>query len=830
MTLKIPVRTLLLLALSVASCERAAQSLPREESVLRLQAPVSELQSKTWIDAASAGAVAPVYWSAGDRISVNGVTSSALEAADGARLTSASFYLRNVVAPYTVIYPSSAFAGTGENESLLLDIPATQAWKAGSFCEGSALLYGYSASEETPVQMQNLCGAITFTLKDASERKATSLSITSLTEGKPIAGRFSLNPATGLTLSPAGDNSARIEMVFPEEGLAIASAGTSFFFSIPAGDYPDGFLIRLDDEKKHILRSYWLRPAEGAAAGVTLEAGKLVVFSARDYDPDAREICSGADWEEFATAYNAGGDGWKAEWLGKDGSIRIGADFTAQTLTRINALSDILDGCGHTVTVTAATTPLVKTLTGTIKNLTLAGSNTPSDPSTAGATVFVTTLSGGVIENCVNKVALRLDNVDSAVIAGPFVRTFSGGRLVGCVNEGDLTVSSDFSTLSSSYRYFLGGGLVGLVKSLSGEALIQNCINKGNVSFTANKPADKAVAPVQAGYGGIVGTIIAGTAESFIRLENCENTGNIAVDYNPVPTNPTKITVTAAGGLVGTAMKYNGSAYNFNWLGTSSTPIAASQDGVYFEMKDCRTTGNVHNGICSKIAHGDATMNYAAGLIGIVNGLKDKPALIENCTVSGATVEAAPASNYSREAFCMVSGGLAGFAGYAHFKGCTVSGCKIGSIKRKSYAVSGGIGMAPLTFTMENCRIFADLYQIRATTYTEGNYAMGFVLSTKKGPTGTIESATAGLGGARDAMVNLEGSAVTGCSFGGTITYNTNPVTYSSTSGFTPQKTETLTASNFAGFIPCGMFTVDYYGRGIPGMVTISNNSYWNGQ
>lgn len=819
---KHPFRTVILLALCMASCSRAAQQLPQDEAVLRLQAPAQ--LSKTWIEAGADGSAAPVYWSAGDRVAVNGVVSAPLEAAPGEKLASADFYLMNVRTPYTVIYPESAWVGKDEQGRLLLEIPASQRWKEGSFCEGSALLYGYSESEDAPVRMQNLCGAITFSLKDQDGIKIKSLSITSLTEGKPIAGKFSLAEGESLLLSPAGGNSATVGMELPEEGITLSAAGTSFFLSIPAGDYPEGFLIRMDDENRHILRRWWLRPSEGSPAGVTLGAGKLVVFAASDYDPDAREICSAEDWEEFAAAYNAGGSGWEAEWLCKDGTIRIGADFTAETLTRITAFSGILDGCGHTVTITKATTPLVKTLTGTIRNLTIAGTNTPSDSSTDGATIFVTNLSGGSIENCCNKTTITLSNHARAIIAGPFVRTFTAGRIEGCVNEADFTLSC---AISDANRYFISGGIAGLVKDLTAKATIINCTNKGKFTLMAVTTTTAAKTPLQAAYGGIVGSITGGDADKYLSVESCVNEGAISIDFSPVPSSTT-IAVSGAGGIIGTAMKYTG-GLTFNWYNTGTSRIT-KQDGVYFEMKDCINKADIHNGLCSKLAHGDPNADFAAGLVGVANGLKDKPALIENCTVKDVTVEATQATFYTRAAFCMVAGGLAGFAGHAHFKGCTVDHCKVGTSKSQSYSAAGGIGMAPVTFIMENCRIFADVYHISSAVsgagYIDGHSAIGFVLSTKKGPSGASGT---GLGGMRDTIVNPEGSSVTGCSFGGSITENTVLVEYNKASSPALQTT-TLSAGNFAAHIACESFATDYYKRGIGSMVTISDNTYWDGQ
>ena len=820
-------------ALLAACSERGGDisSTVPQEVALKLQAP-SSAATRTWIDAAGEGTTAPVYWSDGDRIAVNGVISSALAVEDGQKLASATFFLRNVEAPYSAVYPSGAWAGTDPDGNILLDIPAVQAWTEGSFAPGSALLYGSSASAEEPVAMSSLCGAITFTLRDPDEVQVGSLSITSLTDDKPIAGRFALDTET-LELTPAGEVGGTVSMALPQEGLSLSAAGTSFFFSLPAGSYSDGFLIRLDDARKHILRKFWLRPSAGADPGINLEAGTLVVFEAQEYDPDAREICSAADWEEFAAALNGSAADFEKEWVGKDGSIKIGADFEAAGLTRLTSFSGVLDGCGHTVTLTNATSPLVGTLTGTIRNLTVAGTNNPADPDVIGASVFVSSLNGGTIENCVNKANIIAPQKAKNMISGAFVRTMTGGSILNCVNEGNISLTCD---VTSTSFYLMAGGFVAQVKDLTAAALIKNCVNKGKITVTAVRELKTGKAIKRAGYGGIVACIISGSADKYLTIESCTNEGDIAVDYSPVPSAGTTAAVSGAGGILGLAMEFT-SEYMFKWNSYGSSQLT-SQDGVYFKMVSCTSKGNVHNGLCCSVAHGDPNSTFAAGLVGVANGLGASPALIQDCTVENISVEATTNSHYERNGFCMVSAGLAGFAGNATFKDCDVTGCRIGTLKRQSYLVAGGIGMAPVTFTMDGCRIFADIQQIRckfdknnANKVMDGHFAMGFCLSTKKGPTGG-PTVIAGEGGFRNTFVNPEGSEVKNCSFGGTITVNTDPtsVYYQDSTWPAPTSPITLTASNFGDYIACGTFTRDFYERNVPDMVTISDNQWWNGQ
>ena len=791
--------------------------------VLTLLAPQTAT-SKTWIDASGTGSSAPVYWSAGDRIAVNGSVSTPLKIGDAEKVSSASFLLRNVAAPYDVVYPHDAYAGKGEDGTVLLDIPSVQKWTSGTFAEGSALLYGYGAGAEDAVQMKNLCSAIAFTLTSPENIRVNSVTITSLSDIGPICGRFALDPSS-LQLSAVGEVGYTVSMTLPEEGLDITPEGTSFYLSIPAGDYPDGFIIRLDDAGKHILRMYWLRSGEGADPGIELGAGKLVVFSPMQYEPEAREICSAEDWEEFAAACNEGSALFSKEWVNKDGTVRIGADFQAATLTKLNELSVSLDGCGHTVTITGAVSPLVNKLGGSIRNLTIAGTNNPSDPGAAGATVFVTTLlGGGLIENCTNKATVVLNNYSGKVVGGAFARTMSGGSIINCTNAGKLDL---VTSLESKSNPVLAGGFVGTVSGLTAQATIRGCANRGDITVKIDKPSSNANVAAQAGYGGIVGTIVSGTEDAFLTIESCTNEANISVDYQNDPSTSSYM-LSGAGGLVGTAMKYNasstgnvGGGCTFSWWTRVNVlgDTFPNQDGVYFEMVNCSNKGDVHNGLVSQTSSDDVVKCFTAGIIGIVNGLSAKHSKITGCSSSGKVIPYE--GSYSRAGLSSVTGGIAGYAGYADFSGCTVVSTQLGTLKKQAYATSGGIGMALLGFKMENCRVYADLRHIRSTGYSEDNYAIGFGLSTKE---------NAKLGGIRWPMINLEGSAVTGCGFGGSVTYNPTAVAYNAGSGFSTTETTEISQSNLESLIASKSFYVDYFGKGFPAQVTINDNTLWNGQ
>ena len=822
------------LALAAAvSCTRSETAAPGDGPDVRLQAGIVQDGSRTWLDSSSDAAVLPVYWSNGDRINVNGTASSPLSVADGAKLTEATFALKNVEAPYNVVYPASFYAGEAGDGKCLVSIPAAQQWKAGSFGEGAAILCG--SAETAPVALHNVCGAIRVRLSDADGDVIKSLSITSLGE-EPIAGQYTLDYASGKLEAAATGRINTVTMTLPDEGVALSAGGSDFYFTIPAGTYPKGFLIRFDDARKHILRSYWLRESQGDAEGLTVLAGKLVSFPLAAYDPDGREICTPEDWQEFAAAYNSGAAGWEQEWLCKDGSIKFGADFEAVELTPIATLTHTLDGCGHCITLTDMTSPLVRSIQsdeGKLCNLAIEGTNTPADLNLAS--IFAGSIkSGGSIENCTNKAAFNII-AEEKVVAAPFARDLYNGSVIGCVNEADVRVSVDISSGNTPVTL---GGIVATVKALSGEVLdgsclIKDCVNKGAVALSLVKPATSTSLPVCAGYGGILGTVLAGDETTFLTIEGCVNEGNVSLKLQNDPTKSNG-GLSGTGGLVGMAVKLKSSGENFSWAKRNNSNVLGDVfddfEGIYFEMKDCVNRGDSFNGMTDSCSSDEPYKSFAGGLIGVVNGLRESHSKIIGCRNYGS---ACPydGSKYTRASLGDASGGLAGYAGYADFTDCVSKAAEVGTMKWPAYSASAGIGYVHLSFKMIRCKVFGKVSLIRATNYSEDNCSLGFSISSKSNSQG----------GVKPNILDLDGSEVTDCGFGGVISLSSNIVSYSAVSGWGAPALTNITASNFDQFIYSHSATFDYFesrtfgavtgglGYKILDKISITGCTYWDG-
>ena len=97
------------------------------QSPVTLGVSTGTVSTKTWLDGNNEAALLPVYWSDGDRISVNGNTSLPVSVPEGEAVSRANFTVRGVSAPYSVVYTADICSKdwTGEG-SVAITIPAVQ--------------------------------------------------------------------------------------------------------------------------------------------------------------------------------------------------------------------------------------------------------------------------------------------------------------------------------------------------------------------------------------------------------------------------------------------------------------------------------------------------------------------------------------------------------------------------------------------------------------------------------------------------------------------------------------------------------------------------------
>lgn len=736
------------------------------------------VRTKTWLDPnADESGKRPVYWSEGDIINVNGFQSMPLTA-DQAGKQTADFFFYSGKAPYSVIYPASVCAdGTyGEDGTIMVSIPSVQEYSATSFGNGSAILYGYG--QEQPVALRNLCGAVRVTLQDAGT-KIVNATLISNGSADAVAGTFRLDPQTGECTAVSGIGSISLDI----EEVALDDEGQSFYFAVPEGLYADGFTFRFYDAAGGAMECRWLdNSREEGSGGITVEGGKLYEFKPVGFEAGGMTVLSENDWIYIAGQINSGSDSWKKLYLNEEtNTVKLGADIVlSDDVPAISVFSAVLDGCGHTITRQGGVKPLVKSLEGGIRNLTIAGDATSYSSPAAGEAValvpFVDVLDGGTLENCINRMNVNIESCAKDAVFAGFVNVARGGKVMDCVNEGSFSIVSDCSSTS---RTIYGGGIVATVFELSSQLMIKDCVNKGTINMEVSFPSsNSAPGAKDVGVGGIIGRIHSGDADKYVRVSDCVNDGVLRLDCSESVSKSATYQY-SLGGIVGLSASLSSSKL--------ANPVSAGC--CYLVIENCSNTAPLYNNSISRCGSGDIDGKiFTGGIAGGVFGLKDRHALIDNCTNTGAVVPYI--GGYVRQAFPAVCGGLVGIGGYLDITGGKVSSV-IGSTEAFSYAQAGIIGTVLTKFSISDVEVSADIQMVEADTYTNGNYALAVTSSDK----------------IKAAWKSLAGSVIRNCRFKGSFAiskgkYSSGSLTVPAAGAAVP-----VTADDFRSLIVSSSYT-----------------------
>ena len=756
---------------------------------------LATVQTKTYLGEVEDGR-RQVYWSAGDAINLNGYESLPLTQEQAGKAT-ADFQLYNGALPYKVIYPASICGEFAPDGSVIVNVPSMQEYSPSSFGKGSAILYGYSEIEDEPVTLNNLCAAVKVSLKSSAGISISKAAIVSNSSSAPVAGKFTINPMTGEYSVVEGLTSIMLDI----EEVSLDGDEQSFYFTLPYGEYPEGFTVKFYDSEKFPMECRWLSNSEN---GVKVEAGKLYEFKPVDFVPGKKEILTGEDWMYIATCINKADNSWKSAYLDdKTNTIKLGADIILPEGTPqiTKDFAYVLDGQGYTLTNNTATASLIKTLpaSGAIRNLTMAGTmRSSSETANVELAAFVHTVSGGSIEDCTNEMVF--DVSAKTVLFGAFARTLSAGQIVRCVNNADMTIMMDVTKATTddlkTIKSF-GGGLVATCFSPTALVLVEDCVNNGDVNVTID--AGTAAGVNRAGYAGILGYVSGSTTENYPRLVNCTNNGNVQLSFVENVSSRAKAQY-SVGGIVGLAA---GVAASASGLNTGALSAVDSGKHCYMYLDSCTNTGRVQNNATSSGDSADPTIKiYTGGIAGTVIGLGEAtPTKIINCVNTGEVVPYSVKVNpYQRAAICGVCGGFLGLGAYVDIEGGMMN-ASVGTAENHSFAAAGVIGLAWSKFSIKSLKVNANISRVQSTDHVADNHALAVTNSTSKIKT------------------DLTGSVISDCSFAGsffigtTAKYTDKPVV--------PTNVEYVTADDILS--GAKIVSVSYTKGGI----TMENNVYW---
>ena len=754
-------------ATSIVACQKEeAQNndLAPKGEVVTFTGSVNSAETKTAIWYTEEGATFPTLFTSADKIAVNGVMSKAdiLDDATGESeykegvspskdQTSITFDVEGASAPYYAVtgthskgYADGVYniqvAGTGAQQKFR----TVAGGEYVSFWTSADILAAYSETENFEFKHMSTFYAITIDSENSTVKDNIKNIYVRQGDGSYIAGQWTLR-FEGEDHTPVlapEKLTAYIGYDCLEDGVA---QGTTMIIGLPAYNYESGLIFTIKDVNGKFA-SYKVAAEKTQHAA---DGGKIIPFKPA-FKPGDGVINSAADWNEFAAFVNNTNEkkDWDIyRWIGAGGNtITLGKDIEAEDLDPITVdFTYTLDGNGKTITRTNATGALFSTVSGEVKNLTLAGSLTLTDE---GAPLVNTLAKGGKITGCTNKMTVTFEAADHAYVGG-LVKIMQGGTVEGCTNEGEITVNLD---LSSADKNTAVAGVVAQINASSNAVTIKNSSNMAVITL-APKSTDKGMKVC--GLGGVVGWVRAGGA---IVLDNCDNEGNVTLSSEFVSsTTGTAAYAICVGGVIGIGTPQNTDGY-------LSTPNETN--GFDIALSHCDNKGTVYN--CASVYVGETTTTkkqtnkrvFTGGLAGSLLGKADDYASLVSCTNTGEvyTYDLTGDKASTQPCYSSVTGGFIGFGGYLDMDDCTVN-CTMGNGKRAVMSYGGVIGCAVRPFNLKNSDVFVTGFYQRISNY-QGNRAVVAAVPVLFGTTAT---------NTMNIAPTIDGSTITNCNIGASV-------------------------------------------------------------
>ena len=213
----------------------------------------------------------PLYWSEGDKISVNGIESA--EAVINPNDPSfASFVVKGEVGnKYNIAYPSAPLGKVlfAENQAH---------HNSTTFGRGALTMYGVGSNAS--VQLKPLAGILKIGIIGSSTLSCVEISTA---DNAPISGLFDIDFTTG-KLTPTADSKSTINYSFGEGVELDKSTPTYVHIAVPAGEYAALNLRFCDSRGSRIAATVKASEAKPIAAGTIFEFRTPVCFTPSDVE------------------------------------------------------------------------------------------------------------------------------------------------------------------------------------------------------------------------------------------------------------------------------------------------------------------------------------------------------------------------------------------------------------------------------------------------------------------------------------------------------------------------------------------------------------------
>ena len=769
------------------------------------QITISLEESRTQLGAEADG-IYPLYWSNGDKISVNGVESNEITVEEKASV--ASFTIPATLStPYCIAYPAAQ-----EGQVVF----ATEQTHVGNttFGSGVSTMYGYSENGGG-VSMKHLTGVLKIGVKGSAVLKKAAIS----TANGPIAGAFDIDFASG-EVTPAAGASNVINYSFGE-GLQLSEEIQYIHVAVPAGEYNLLHVTLYDSENNVMIASV------KADNTKPLKAGNVRTFSSAIlYTPNSSDFVI-ANYEDLVNFAAAAATTDKNALLVEN--IVIPEDAT---WTPIENFTNTFNGNGFEIS--GLKNGLFNTLTGaTVKNLKLNIDITIEDerPIVGGLVGVLKSTADkvGTVDNCVvsGKMTIAttfkgITTADNEIGFSPMIAQAYNATVTNCVNNASIDVKAISATTTTQIKPCVAG-VIALVKVESGVAItpvVTNCVNSKSATITWNEDETVKNTKLNPYIGGVVGGYLINGAAS--NLKNYADISVLSAMYVP-----------NIGGVIGYAHPATVThLYNYGNILLDSNCSFAYWGGVVGSgytgvqtISHCENHGNVtfgKNATC-------ASRNYIGGIIGtsqtdgaVYSNLKNfgtiasygdnsasrfqiagiiafsvKIGKLENCvngeqgTEKGKII--AEGKIGIKDTYYPSIGGVcasfqAGSKGDLMIKGCTNYAPIVASqtiVNLMAHAIGGVVGWVRSGATVEDCQNYGHVDCTELTNETKLQSfiggVVGIVSDGKKVINNNHNHGDITVGENADGRFQLGGVAgylshgLTNCSNSGKITFNGSP-------------------------------------------------------
>ena len=219
-----------------------------------------------------AGDCYPVYWSEGDRIVVNGITSKegAISSDDRSR---AIFEIEGVLqTPYLITYP---YCEATTKEKPMVVFPAEQMYAEGTFPVESVPMCGYVEIPTGTRTLQHLAGVLRFPMVSNIDNIVLDRVVITSHDAR-IAGEFAVNCKAG-TISATNNSSNVITFYLPENFTLSTKVEKTLYISLPATNIGK-CTIEFIDSTGAAMSSTW-NPSSTIPGGIVREF-KTITYKA----------------------------------------------------------------------------------------------------------------------------------------------------------------------------------------------------------------------------------------------------------------------------------------------------------------------------------------------------------------------------------------------------------------------------------------------------------------------------------------------------------------------------------------------------------------------